>query len=52
VKFKDAELLGMPVVVVVGRGWANGTVEIRDRFTGEATEVASDVAVETLLAGR
>ena len=52
VKFKDAELLGMPVVVVVGRGWANGTVEIRDRFTGEATEVASEVAVETLLAGR
>ena len=52
VKFKDAELLGMPVVVVVGRGWANGTVEIRDRFTGEATEVASDVAVDTLLAGR
>jgi prolyl-tRNA synthetase len=52
VKFKDAELLGMPVVVVVGRGWAAGTVEIRDRFTGEATEVASDVAVETLLAGR
>ncbi|PZT86181.1 MAG: proline--tRNA ligase [Gordonia sp. (in: high G+C Gram-positive bacteria)] len=52
VKFKDAELLGMPVVVVVGRGWANGTVEIRDRFTGEATEVASDLAVETLLAGR
>ncbi|MDV7135530.1 proline--tRNA ligase [Williamsia muralis] len=52
VKFKDAELLGIPVVVVVGRGWANGTVEIRDRFTGEATEVASDVAVETLLAGR
>ncbi|PXW33558.1 UNVERIFIED_CONTAM: prolyl-tRNA synthetase [Williamsia faeni] len=52
VKFKDAELLGMPVVVVVGRGWANGTVEIRDRFTGEATEIAADVAVETLLAGR
>jgi prolyl-tRNA synthetase len=52
VKFKDAELLGMPVVVVVGRGWANGTVEIRDRFTGVASEVGSDVAVETLLAGR
>ncbi|MXP22440.1 proline--tRNA ligase [Gordonia sp. HNM0687] len=45
VKFKDAELLGMPVVVVVGRGYANGTIEIRDRFTGEATEVPVDDAV-------
>jgi prolyl-tRNA synthetase len=42
----------MPVVVVVGRGWANGTVEIRDRFTGEATEVASDTAVDTIVANR
>ena len=40
VKFKDAELLGMPTVVVVGRGWTNGTVEIRDRASGEAREVA------------
>ncbi|MEE3850622.1 proline--tRNA ligase [Gordonia sp. LSe1-13] len=45
VKFKDAELLGMPVVVVVGRGYANGTIEIRDRFTGEAVEVPVDDAV-------
>ena len=45
VKFKDAELLGMPVVVVVGRGYANGTIEIRDRFTGEAIEVPVDDAV-------
>ncbi|GAB88812.1 proline--tRNA ligase [Gordonia rhizosphera] len=50
VKFKDAELLGMPVVVVVGRGYANGTIEIRDRFTGEATEVAVDVAVSAVTA--
>ena len=35
VKFKDAELLGVPWVVVVGRGWANGVVELRNRFTGE-----------------
>ncbi|MEO9328736.1 proline--tRNA ligase [Gordonia aurantiaca] len=49
VKFKDAELLGMPTVVVVGRGYANGTIEIRDRFTGEATEVAVDGAVEKIV---
>lgn len=40
VKFKDAELLGMPWVVVVGRGWAEGTVELRDRFAGEKRELA------------
>ncbi|AZZ83745.1 proline--tRNA ligase [Gordonia alkanivorans] len=50
VKFKDAELLGMPTVVVVGRGYANGTIEIRDRFTGEAAEVAVDGAVDAVVA--
>ncbi len=39
VKFKDAELLGMPWIVVVGRGWADGTVELRNRFTGEKREI-------------
>ncbi|MBV8929937.1 MAG: proline--tRNA ligase [Mycobacteriaceae bacterium] len=44
VKFKDAELLGVPWIVVVGRGWANGVVELRNRFTGETREVAVDAA--------
>jgi len=39
VKFKDAELLGVPWFVVVGRGWADGVVELRNRFTGETREV-------------
>ncbi|WP_459611573.1 proline--tRNA ligase [Corynebacterium urogenitale] len=39
VKFKDAELLGMPLVVVVGRGFADGKVELRNRLTGETTEL-------------
>ena len=39
VKFKDAELLGVPWIVVVGRGWADGVVELRNRFTGETREV-------------
>ncbi|BDE13346.1 MULTISPECIES: proline--tRNA ligase [Mycobacterium] len=39
VKFRDAELLGMPWVVVVGRGWADGRVELRDRFAGQTTEL-------------
>ena len=50
VKFKDAELLGMPTVVVVGRGWAEGTVEIRDRATGEAAAVPIDEAEAAVVA--
>ncbi|MDL9944779.1 proline--tRNA ligase [Gordonia sp. ABSL11-1] len=50
VKFKDAELLGMPVVVVVGRGYTNGTIEIRDRFTGETIEVPVAGAVAAVAA--
>ena len=40
VKFKDAELIGMPTIVTVGRGLADGNVEVRDRATGEREEVA------------
>ncbi|MEJ4103412.1 proline--tRNA ligase [Corynebacterium bovis] len=50
VKFKDSELLGMPVVVVVGRGWADGLVEVRNRLTGETVEVRYTEAVETVVA--
>ncbi|MCP2178550.1 prolyl-tRNA synthetase [Williamsia maris] len=50
VKFKDSELLGMPTVVVVGRGFADGLVEVRDRATGEVTEVGLD-AVGSAVAG-
>ena len=50
VKFKDAELLGMPWVVVVGRGWANGVVELRNRFTGEARELPVDSAATEIAA--
>jgi prolyl-tRNA synthetase len=50
VKFKDAELLGVPWIVVVGRGFADGTVELRNRFTGEAREIAVDGAAATISA--
>lgn len=50
VKFKDAELLGMPVVVVAGRGVANGVVEVRNRITGTTTETPIDQAVSVALA--
>jgi prolyl-tRNA synthetase len=39
VKFADAELLGAPVVVVVGRGLADGVVEVRGRAGGDAVQV-------------
>lgn len=46
VKFKDYELLGVPYGLVVGRGLAEGKVEIRNRVTGESTEVPVEEAVE------
>ncbi|MFL6114581.1 MAG: proline--tRNA ligase [Catenulispora sp.] len=46
VKFKDAELIGIPTIVVVGRNLADGVVEVRDRKTGEKTEVAVPDLVE------
>jgi prolyl-tRNA synthetase len=42
VKLTDAELLGVPHVVVVGRRAAEGVVEVRARATGAAAEVTMD----------
>ncbi len=50
VKFKDAELLGVPTVVVVGRGLADGVVELRDRRTGEREDVPVAVAAQRIAA--
>ncbi len=49
VRFKDAELLGMPTIVVVGKGLANGTVEVKDRRTGERADMALGDVVNTLV---
>ena len=49
VKFKDAELIGVPTIVVVGRNLAEGTVEVRDRRTGEREEVPTDHVVNHLV---
>jgi prolyl-tRNA synthetase len=45
VKFADAELLGAPVVVVVGRGLAEGVVEVRSRAGGDVAQVPVTEAV-------
>ena len=46
VKFKDAELIGVPTIVVVGKGLADGTVEVKDRRTGEREDVPADRVVD------
>lgn len=49
VKFADAELLGVPTIVAVGRGLADGVVEIKNRATGVATNVPVSDAVQYIL---
>lgn len=49
VKFKDAEIIGVPTIVVVGRGLADGVVEIKDRRSGERREVQVDAVVDEVL---
>jgi prolyl-tRNA synthetase len=50
VKFADADLLGIPVRLVVGaKGVARGIVEWRSRVTGEERELALDGPVEALV---
>ncbi|MGH1564867.1 proline--tRNA ligase [Mumia sp. DW29H23] len=48
VKFKDAELIGVPTIVVVGRGLAEGVVEVKDRKTGVRENVPLDDVVAVL----
>ena len=50
VKFKDSELLGVPTIVVVGKGLVDGVIEIKDRSTGDRIEVPADEAAERIIA--
>jgi prolyl-tRNA synthetase len=49
VKFKDAELIGVPTIVIVGKGLAAGTVELRDRKSGERRDVPVDTVVDAVV---
>ncbi len=49
VKFGDAELIGVPTILAVGRGLVDGVVEIKDRATGEADNIAVAEAVQYVL---
>ncbi len=48
VKFKDAELIGVPTVVTVGKRLVDGVVEVKDRRTGERQDLAVDGAAQAL----
>ncbi|MFA6665269.1 MAG: proline--tRNA ligase [Armatimonadota bacterium] len=48
VKFKDADLIGCPVQIIVGKTAAEGRVEIRSRATKEAEVVPAADAVENV----
>jgi prolyl-tRNA synthetase len=50
VKFGDAELLGVPLIVIVGRDAAEGLVELWDRRTGERASVRLEEVGAQLLA--
>jgi prolyl-tRNA synthetase len=50
VRLTDAELIGAPWIVVVGRRLAEGFVEVRDRATGESRDVALGEVAETVQA--
>ena len=49
VKFKDAELIGIPVIVVVGKALEQGNVEIRVRKSGDKSEIAVASAVDFIV---
>ena len=52
VKFADADLLGLPVRLVVGaKGLARGIVEWKSRTSGQERELATDAPVEDLVGG-
>jgi len=48
VKFKDAELIGIPFIVIVGKALAEGKVELRIRTSGEKSEINAATATEDI----
>ncbi|MGA9276405.1 proline--tRNA ligase [Ilumatobacter sp.] len=52
VRFKDAELIGIPTIAVAGRGIASDapTIEVKDRRTGEQSDIALADVVDHLVA--
>ena len=49
VKFKDADLIGVPTIIVVGRGITDGLIEVKDRRSGDRRDVPLSDAVAELV---
>jgi prolyl-tRNA synthetase len=49
VKFKDAELIGIQTIIIVGKALADGKVEVRNRKSGDKQEVALADVVKTIV---
>ncbi len=49
VKFKDADLIGIPARIVVGKKCGEGIVEYKKRTDAEATEMNADAAMDELV---
>ncbi len=49
VKFSDAELIGVPHIIICGRGLENGEVDLWDRRTGERRAVGLDSALQEII---
>ncbi len=50
VKFNDSELIGVPTIVVVGKRLPEGFIEVKDRATGERTDIAINGAASQISA--
>ena len=49
VKFNDSELIGVPLIVVVGKRLAQGTIEVKDRASGAREDLAVDGAADDIV---
>ena len=45
VKFNDSELIGIPTIVIVGKGLERGVIEVKDRASGERVDIALEDAI-------
>ena len=48
-KFSDAELIGVPLHLIIGRGLAKGSVELKDRFTGTRKDIPVEQVVDHVI---
>ena len=47
-KFNDSELVGVPTIVVIGKGLERGVIEVKDRASGERVDIAVGDAISAV----